>query len=182
MISTHALREEGDDKAQRFYGGDAISTHALREEGDPFRAAFSGQQPLFLPTPSARRATLLHRGWMGLNPNFYPRPPRGGRQQIRRKPRPIYRQHDGSKSKIYKNFHKNRFLPGAVSPKIPLSPPKSGANPAGKPCPLPVRTVQILTAAGHHPAATAGTSPHVPPYSDSGSPAGKTAGCRSRGQ
>ena len=159
-ISTHALREEGDvASAVPFAASGPISTHALREEGDCL--------PLIRPQQGG---------------HFYPRPPRGGRQQIRRKPRPIYRQHDGSKSKIYKNFHKNRFLPGAVSPKIPLSPPKSGANPAGKPCPLPVRTVQILTTAGHHPATTAGTSPHVPPYSDSGSPAGKTAGYRSRGQ
>ena len=137
-----------------------ISTHALREEGDEQERQ------------SERLQTLISTH----------APPRGGRQQIRRKPRPIYRQHDGSKSKIHKNPRKTQFFPGAVSPKIPLSPPKSGANPAGKPCPLPVRTVQILTAAGHHPAATAGTSPHVPPYSDSGSPAGKTAGYRSRGQ
>ena len=159
-----------------------ISTHALREEGDLMLFSAFAASLSFLPTPSARRATRSRVTKAAPIGHFYPRPPRGGRQQIRRKPRPIYRQHDGSKSKIYKNFHKNRFLPGAVSPKIPLSPPKSGANPAGKPCPLPVRTVQILTAAGHHPAATAGTSPHVPPYSDSGSPAGKTAGYRSRGQ
>ena len=158
-ISTHALREEGDAAGTDGGLGRRISTHALREEGD--NAALY----------CASRCN-----------NFYPRPPRGGRQQIRRKPRPIYRQHDGSKSKIHKNPRKTRFFPSAVSPKMPLSPPKSGANPAGKPCPLPVRTVQILTTAGHHPATTAGISPHVPPYSDSGSPAGKTAGYRSRGQ
>ena len=159
-----------------------ISTHALREEGDTKGRELAPPPSVFLPTPSARRATAGCAARHAPGAYFYPRPPRGGRQQIRRKPRPIYRQHDGSKSKIYKNFHKNRFLPGAVSPKIPLSPPKSGANPADSPCMLPVRTTQILTAAGHHPAATAGTSPHVPPYSDSGSPAGKTAGYRSRGQ
>ena len=58
-----------------------ISIHALREEGDPpsvagFRAMF-----LFLSTPSARRATLSD--WMPntLSPDFYPRPPRGGRRR-----------------------------------------------------------------------------------------------------
>lgn len=152
-------RRKGRTQSTMHPWGRVISTHTLRMEGDLGHADGSGQVA-----------------------DFYPRPPRGGRQQIRRKPRPIYRQHDGSKSKIHKNPRKTRFFPGAVSSKIPLSPPKSGANPAGSPCMLPVRTVQILTTAGHHPATTAGTSPHVPPYSDSGSPAGKTAGYRSRGQ
>ena len=35
MISTHALREEGDGQVQRGQPGrKKISTHALREEGD----------------------------------------------------------------------------------------------------------------------------------------------------
>ena len=57
MISTHALREEGDWlKMPRLGGVQKISTHALREEGD------RGDNPMeerkkFLPTPSARRAT-----------------------------------------------------------------------------------------------------------------------------
>ena len=206
-ISTHALREEGD--LRRLREGDhidTISTHALREEGDVIqsyrrfadglkdfypRPPRGGRPAVFFDFPTLRPISTHALREEGDPPSrfctvagthFYPRPPRGGRQQIRRKPRPIYRQHDGSKSKIYKNPRKTRFFPGAVSPKIPLSPPKSGANPAGKPCLLPVRTTQILTAAGHHPATTAGISPHVPPYSDSGSPAGKTAGYRSRGQ
>ena len=57
-ISIHALREEGD---QFCPGGQAdrpgISIHALREEGDTTRAAATGRT----------------------DPNFYPRPPRGGR-------------------------------------------------------------------------------------------------------
>ena len=81
--------------------GVRISTHALREEGDcPVPAANSpayhfyprpprGGRPdlfidvffdaLFLPTPSARRATPGRPG-LGRQPqHFYPRPPRGGR-------------------------------------------------------------------------------------------------------
>ena len=57
MISIHALREEGDANADLFTGGGKISIHALREEGDS--------------TLSLARASL---------PNFYPRPPRGGRR------------------------------------------------------------------------------------------------------
>ena len=60
-ISIHALREEGD----RLHGKSClpwpISIHALREEGDPVDEF----------------TTKLHV-------NFYPRPPRGGRQQRQR--------------------------------------------------------------------------------------------------
>ena len=56
-ISIHALREEGDVSRCSSRSGRSISIHALREEGDP----------LAIPTPFR-------------NANFYPRPPRGGRQ------------------------------------------------------------------------------------------------------
>ena len=38
----------------------------------------------FLSTPSARRATKSWRHWTSCSRNFYPRPPRGGRQQKQR--------------------------------------------------------------------------------------------------
>ena len=82
MISTHALREEGDQFAVPpqgslfdFYprpprggrlgkGNTAIqsvkiSTHALREEGDRRNYNSPAETAGFLPTPSARRATSL---------------------------------------------------------------------------------------------------------------------------
>ncbi len=103
QISIHALREEGDvhgDSLKRavdaflstpsarratsevrpvgFYL--AISIHALREEGDAPRSAPSTLRTVFLSTPSARRATMMCVcGILGVQ-NFYPRPPRGGRQ------------------------------------------------------------------------------------------------------
>ena len=55
-ISTHALREEGDSVILTRGWCHFISTHALREEGDSDDTA---QLPYW--------------------PNFYPRPPRGGR-------------------------------------------------------------------------------------------------------
>ena len=55
-ISIHALREEGDGVEQHGKMRPMISIHALREEGDP--------------RLEHTRQTL---------PNFYPRPPRGGR-------------------------------------------------------------------------------------------------------
>ena len=83
MISTHALREEGDTETGKSHWSWAISTHALREEGDndvgehiriernfyprPPRGGRPGEQVTvgvgleFLPTPSARRATRRRR-------------------------------------------------------------------------------------------------------------------------
>ena len=56
-ISTHALREEGDHHAGRYREPQLISTHALREEGDIPTLIANIPEILFLPTPSARRAT-----------------------------------------------------------------------------------------------------------------------------
>ena len=106
-ISIHALREEGDPAYphpacpnQGF-----LSTPSARRATPRvlFHNGFIGQ---FLSTPSARRATfggflafflngisihaLREEGdpsadWYGVEPNnFYPRPPRGGRQQKQR--------------------------------------------------------------------------------------------------
>ena len=59
-ISIHALREEGDCRCRRCGGLlTSISIHALREEGDRLR-----------------RCSCLRRSY------FYPRPPRGGRQNV----------------------------------------------------------------------------------------------------
>ena len=56
LISIHALREEGDDRADRVQLHQEISIHALREEGDPYSQILANKSV-----------------------NFYPRPPRGGR-------------------------------------------------------------------------------------------------------
>ena len=57
-----------------------ISIHALREEGDPRKWRSVTPCRKFLSTPSARRATLPPRCRCSPAGNFYPRPPRGGRQ------------------------------------------------------------------------------------------------------
>ena len=102
-ISIHALREEGDCVgfshlrfARYFYPrpprggrrsyagflvpGQIISIHALREEGDRSPTTHTPPRERFLSTPSARRATLVIRRLFSTASNFYPRPPRGGRQ------------------------------------------------------------------------------------------------------
>ena len=58
-ISTHALREEGDERRTKPVTRYVISTHALREEGD------------------VGGSTLSYHMYA-----FYPRPPRGGRPAI----------------------------------------------------------------------------------------------------
>ena len=61
-----------------------ISIHALREEGDKFTDTNTWRGIQFLSTPSARRATILGVGVDDTTIDFYPRPPRGGRQQKQR--------------------------------------------------------------------------------------------------
>ena len=56
-ISTHALREEGDQIGHFLVDIKPISTHALREEGDQQLREHAQTYIKFLPTPSARRAT-----------------------------------------------------------------------------------------------------------------------------
>ena len=80
FISIHALREEGDPAAPTTFLPASISIHALREEGD--RGYRFAVLPLagFLSTPSARRATGAGKFCRFHLPDFYPRPPRGGRR------------------------------------------------------------------------------------------------------
>ena len=101
-ISIHALREEGDEREVKPYERQYISIHALREEGDLIGVLHAPEPQIsihalreegdlkpnrvtefkihiFLSTLSARRATAVgHRAGLS-QPDFYPRPPRGGR-------------------------------------------------------------------------------------------------------
>ena len=83
MISIHALREEGD---LREYGA---FVHHLDfyprppRGGRQQRILQDAQGPLFLSTPSARRATVGCRFLQRWFVDFYPRPPRGGRLSFR---------------------------------------------------------------------------------------------------
>ena len=65
---------------QRRYVQNQISIHALREEGDDLAVNPKAQNRIFLSTPSARRATDDPCPWYCARSDFYPRPPRGGRQ------------------------------------------------------------------------------------------------------
>ena len=78
-ISIHALREEGDLSGRFCPACCCISIHALREEGDIMAIWIWFGCPIFLSTPSARRATLWGLWMSSTTVYFYPRPPRGGR-------------------------------------------------------------------------------------------------------
>ena len=107
-ISIHALREEGDQKLHRIHTRTnqflstpsarratvyhlfadqrrSISIHALREEGDLDYIDTAPTIEVFLSTPSARRATSAFCVAFRFAPNFYPRPPRGGRLWLHKK-------------------------------------------------------------------------------------------------
>ena len=66
-----------------------ISIHALREEGDLTMMPAMTRPPKFQSTPSARRATRPVSYDRCALDDFNPRPPRGGRQQKRRKIRHV---------------------------------------------------------------------------------------------
>ena len=83
-ISIHALREEGDQHSgtrrpslKRF-----LSTPSARRA--TYNFVRNHAECLFLSTPSARRATDEQTYVYQVLYNFYPRPPRGGRQQKQR--------------------------------------------------------------------------------------------------
>ena len=77
-ISTHALREEGDDPETDIPIHKLISTHALREEGDFMWMITSLSGCDFYPRPP-RGGRLRRLFWRKSSNHFYPRPPRGGR-------------------------------------------------------------------------------------------------------
>ena len=78
-ISIHALREEGDFCNRTAYVIPVdISIHALREEGDTRAAATDSTEPDFYPRPP-RGGRRFCKAALARSKNFYPRPPRGGR-------------------------------------------------------------------------------------------------------
>ena len=105
FLSTPSARRATAVRRHR-NAGPEISIHALREEGDQMGHILAALMPTFLSTPSARRATETYRYVAGYvtflsTPSarratarmpvradalkdFYPRPPRGGRQHRQR--------------------------------------------------------------------------------------------------
>ena len=84
-ISIHALREEGDPSSntQNSRTSRFLSTPSARR-ATRYAENKAAYQKIFLSTPSARRATEAECGSKTPEEYFYPRPPRGGRQQKQR--------------------------------------------------------------------------------------------------
>ena len=82
FLSTPSARRATFQTPFVLFASNKISIHALREEGDLRPIVEPDQTEKFLSTPSARRATpsvSYPNSWLE---NFYPRPPRGGRQSV----------------------------------------------------------------------------------------------------
>ena len=82
-ISIHALREEGDRNGHRHYQKLEISIHALREEGDTVRRTYLWERNISIHALREEGDRMGQKSGH-LPRNFYPRPPRGGRQQKQR--------------------------------------------------------------------------------------------------
>ena len=92
VISIHALREEGDQQAAPVVStaDKFLSTpSARRATYECFKRRIKPN--VFLSTPSARRATGSEQTPWRQHDNFYPRPPRGGRQNCARPPCRLFR-------------------------------------------------------------------------------------------
>ena len=83
FLSTPSARRATCQATNRRLVPTAISIHALREEGDLDFPSPVDNAPLFLSTPSARRATKKGSEQQAGGRNFYPRPPRGGRPELK---------------------------------------------------------------------------------------------------
>ena len=79
-ISIHALREEGDTAFRDWWTiTKHISIHALREEGDP-SSCFPAAKSHEISIHALREEGDCSGATLSTDPpNFYPRPPRGGR-------------------------------------------------------------------------------------------------------
>ena len=112
-----------------------ISTHALREEGDMLTFLVFLAVLVFLPTPSARRATRVGVAVAAGGDDFYPRPPRGGRrpQSCRSHcwrnfyPRPPRGGRPGGPAGSRQSF--SYFYPRPPRGGRPVSPPEIAAFP-----------------------------------------------------
>ena len=123
-ISTHALREEGDIRYPQtgtarpyFY---PRPPRGGRPSPGPTRAPCGS---IFLPTPSARRATRGRRQSGGPVLDFYPRPPRGGR------PAPGHRQQQGDRISTHalrEEGDRPTKSPSRASPYFYPRPPRGG--------------------------------------------------------
>ena len=88
-ISIHALREEGDWRAQSTASRPRISIHALREEGDGSPGWLVLRQLISIHA-LREEGDNLPAVFKAFSKDFYPRPPRGGRPcKTRRKNRPV---------------------------------------------------------------------------------------------
>ena len=155
-ISIHALREEGDQRLQTMVEDlPEISIHALREEGDAL--------------PAGVPASVRH---------FYPRPPRGGRQQKQRE-NPLLLSHytplctNCKEVPVKQTAKSHRYLRKRLVFRCEAS---------GKTMCAACSHWRGIKRSAHYPAQTPGAAQHARPSSGNCYPTGRTVDCPRQGR
>ena len=184
-----------------------VSIHATLAGGDPSFPDFFVGPGMFLSTPPSRVATARPIFVTVASSSFYPRHPRGWRPpaivgivqslaflstppsrvataKVYKNVQCLLRKREKIICKIKNNLKHPPHIPIATSKKCTACPKTSdgiGAKLLGKVCLLSPRT-GAATQAAHHPEQIRGGGQGAPRGFCSGCQAGKSAGCRFRGQ
>ena len=184
-----------------------VSIHATLAGGDCSISTYTATAIWFLSTPPSRVATTSTETVIILHGSFYPRHPRGWRHvtilastasgmflstppsrvataKVYKNVQCLLRKREKIICKIKNNLKHPPHIPIATSKKCTACPKTSdgiGAKLLGKVCLLSPRT-GAATQAAHHPEQIRGGGQGAPRGFCSGCQAGKSAGCRFRGQ
>ena len=161
-----------------------VSIHATLAGGDCIGYRGMPGKRLFLSTPPSRVATagfglVCHQRWFLSTP-----PSRVATAKVYKNVQCLLRKREKIICKIKNNLKHPPHIPIATSKKCTACPKMSdgiGAKLLGKVCLLPPRT-GAATQAAHHPEQIRGGGQGAPRGFCSGCQAGKSAGCRFRGQ
>ena len=162
LVSIHATLAGGDYSAFCHFVFFKVSIHATLAGGDRNGAGNSEAEEGFLSTPPSRVATA----------------------KVYKNVQCLLRKREKIICKIKNNLKHPPHIPIATSKKCTACPKMSdviGAKLLGKVCLLPPRT-GAATQAAHHPEQIRGGGQGAPRGFCSGCQAGKSAGCRFRGQ
>ena len=161
-----------------------VSIHATLAGGDRVVSDFATPSAVFLSTPPSRVATSPVR-ILSENNAFLSTPPsRVATAKVYKNVQSLLRKREKIICKIKNNLKHPPHIPIATSKKCTACPKTSdgiGAKLLGKVCLLSPRT-GAATQAAHHPEQIRGGGQGAPRGFCSGCQAGKSAGCRFRGQ
>lgn len=186
MLFLSAPHLAGDDVRQRSEERRRyrFSIHAALAGGDSIEAYDDNNSRVFLSTPPARVATGSPQGLDASNAFLSTPPSRVATAKVYKNVQCLLRKREKIICKIKNNLKHPPHIPIATSKKCTAYPKTSdgiGAKLLGKVCLLSPRT-GAATQAAHHPEQIRGGGQGAPRGFCSGCQAGKSAGCRFRGQ